>query len=57
MEAQPGQLRPRVVHPAYRRALLLQVFLVMFFWLWRISNGAPDGPRLLYIRRINRFLS
>lgn len=34
-----------------------QVFLVIFFWLWRIVYGNPGGPRLLWIRRANKFLS
>ena len=33
------------------------VFFVVFFWLWRILHGNPDGPRILWIRRANRLLS
>lgn len=34
-----------------------QVFLVIFFWMWRISNGEPNpsAPRIL--SRLNRYLS
>ncbi|OCH95128.1 alpha/beta-hydrolase [Obba rivulosa] len=39
--------------PYWKRA---QVFLVIFFWLWRIFNGNPDGPRILWLRRANRLL-
>lgn len=57
VEAQPGQHPPRLsLHQPIVDARH-QVFLIVFFWLWRISNGAPDGPRIFYIRRINRFLS
>lgn len=57
VEAQPGQHPSRFLFSAYRVDARHQVFLIVFFWLWRISNGAPDGPRIFYIRRINRFLS
>ncbi|EMD37855.1 hypothetical protein CERSUDRAFT_123688 [Gelatoporia subvermispora B] len=39
--------------PSWKRT---QVFLVIFFWLWRIFNGNPDGPRVLWLRRANRLL-
>ncbi|TCD71587.1 hypothetical protein EIP91_007334 [Steccherinum ochraceum] len=34
----------------------VQVFLVIFFWVWRIIYGNPGGPRLLWLRRVNRLL-
>ncbi|KAI0081324.1 alpha/beta-hydrolase [Panus rudis PR-1116 ss-1] len=39
--------------PSWKR---FQVFLVIFFWLWRILYGNPDGPRVLWLRRCNRLL-
>ncbi|KAI0040005.1 alpha/beta-hydrolase [Auriscalpium vulgare] len=39
--------------PSWKRA---QVFLVIIFWLWRITWGESQGPRILWIRRINRKL-
>ncbi|KAH8093945.1 alpha/beta-hydrolase [Cristinia sonorae] len=39
--------------PSWKR---LQVFLVIFFWVWRILYGNPGGPRLLWLRRANRML-
>lgn len=34
-----------------------QVFLVLLFWSSRIVAGNPKGPRLFFLRRLNRFLS
>ncbi|ETW80598.1 Esterase/Lipase [Heterobasidion irregulare TC 32-1] len=39
--------------PSWKRA---QVFLVLFFWVWRIVWGNPTGPRVLFLRRANRML-
>lgn len=33
-----------------------KVFLVVIFWFWRILYGNPGGPRLLWLRRVNRVL-
>ncbi|EIN11887.1 alpha/beta-hydrolase [Punctularia strigosozonata HHB-11173 SS5] len=33
-----------------------QVFFVIFFWVWRITYGNPGGPRVLWLRRLNRTL-
>ncbi|KAJ7091212.1 Alpha/Beta hydrolase protein [Mycena epipterygia] len=33
-----------------------QVFLIIFFWLWRILRGNPNGPPLLWIKAVNRRL-
>ncbi|KAJ3759141.1 Alpha/Beta hydrolase protein [Lentinula raphanica] len=40
-------------NPSWKRA---QVFLVIFFWLWRIIRGGSGPPRLLWLKAINRFL-
>ncbi|KAI6121390.1 Alpha/Beta hydrolase protein [Pisolithus thermaeus] len=32
------------------------VFLVILFWMWRLSVGNPGGPRVLWIRKLNRRL-
>ncbi|KAI9511164.1 Alpha/Beta hydrolase protein [Russula earlei] len=40
--------------PSWKRT---QVFLVIFFWLWRITWGDARGPRVLWIRGLNRQLS
>ncbi|GAA6060484.1 hypothetical protein JCM10212_007115 [Sporobolomyces blumeae] len=40
--------------PSWRRS---QVFLVLLFWISRIALTSPRGPRVLYLRRVNRFLS
>ena len=51
-------LRSRIIRCALTpRAVRDQVFFVVFFWLWRILHGNPDGPRILWIRRANRLLS
>ncbi|KAF8518785.1 Alpha/Beta hydrolase protein [Gautieria morchelliformis] len=34
-----------------------QVFLVIFFWLWRVRRGGAEGPKLFWIRRLNRRMS
>ncbi|KAI9442508.1 hormone-sensitive lipase [Lactarius indigo] len=39
--------------PSWKRT---QVFLVIFFWLWRITWGDARGPRILWIRALNRRL-
>ncbi|KAI0341955.1 alpha/beta-hydrolase [Trametopsis cervina] len=39
--------------PSWKR---LQVFLVIVFWFWRILHGNPGGPRILWLRRVNRIL-
>ncbi|KAI0063628.1 alpha/beta-hydrolase [Artomyces pyxidatus] len=39
--------------PSWKRT---QVFLVIIFWLWRITLGDSGGPRFLWIRRLNRKL-
>ncbi|KAI0091643.1 Alpha/Beta hydrolase protein [Irpex rosettiformis] len=39
--------------PSWKR---LQVFLVVIFWFWRILYGNPGGPRVLWLRRVNRAL-
>ena len=33
---------------------VVKVFLVLFFWTWRIIWGDARGPRLLWIRKFNR---
>ncbi|KIK67220.1 hypothetical protein GYMLUDRAFT_69413 [Collybiopsis luxurians FD-317 M1] len=38
--------------PSWKRA---QVFLVIFFWVWRIVRGGST-PRLLWLKAANRFL-
>ncbi|KAI0028612.1 Alpha/Beta hydrolase protein [Vararia minispora EC-137] len=40
--------------PSWKRT---QVFLVLIFWIWRIVWGDPRGPRLLWIRRLNKRLA
>ncbi|KAG8764080.1 hypothetical protein FRC12_008291, partial [Ceratobasidium sp. 428] len=40
--------------PSWKRT---QVFLVLFFWTWRLARGNRDGPRVLWIRRFNRLLA
>ncbi|KAI6045954.1 Alpha/Beta hydrolase protein [Pisolithus marmoratus] len=32
------------------------VFLVILFWIWRIAVGNPGGPRVLWIRKLNKRL-
>ncbi|KAI0790793.1 Alpha/Beta hydrolase protein [Abortiporus biennis] len=39
--------------PSWKR---FQVFFVIFFWLWRILHGDPNGPRVLWLRKANRIL-
>ncbi|GAW04271.1 hormone-sensitive lipase [Lentinula edodes] len=39
--------------PSWKRA---QVFLVIFFWLWRIIRGGSGPPRLFWLKSANRFL-
>ncbi|KAH7929839.1 alpha/beta-hydrolase [Leucogyrophana mollusca] len=39
--------------PSWKRA---QVFLVIFFWIWRLVCGSPSAPRFLWLRRVNRSL-
>ncbi|KAJ3869765.1 Alpha/Beta hydrolase protein [Lentinula novae-zelandiae] len=39
--------------PSWKRA---QVFLVIFFWLWRILRGGSGPPRLFWLKSANRFL-
>ncbi|KAM0752725.1 alpha/beta-hydrolase [Meredithblackwellia eburnea MCA 4105] len=34
-----------------------QVFLVLLFWTTRLVKGNPKGPRLFWLRRINKYLS
>lgn len=43
--------RPSV---AWRRN---QTILFLAFWVWRLSRGDAAGPRFLWIRRFNRFLT
>lgn len=45
-------------HPAllFRKLtsrLVLQVFLVLLFWISRIALTSPKGPRFLFLRRLN----
>ncbi|CAE7078876.1 unnamed protein product [Rhizoctonia solani] len=40
--------------PSWKRT---QVFLVLLFWILRLLRGNRDGPRILYIRRLNRLLA
>ncbi|KAF8070622.1 Alpha/Beta hydrolase protein [Lyophyllum atratum] len=40
-------------NPSWKRA---QVFLVIFFWLWRIARGNAGPPRLLWLGKANRAL-
>ncbi|KAF5393231.1 hypothetical protein D9757_000749 [Collybiopsis confluens] len=40
-------------NPHWKR---FQVFLVIFFWLWRILQSGSGPPRLLWLRAANRFL-
>ncbi|KAH7912001.1 Alpha/Beta hydrolase protein [Hygrophoropsis aurantiaca] len=39
--------------PSWKRA---QVFLVIFFWIWRLVYGSPKAPRFLWLRRLNKSL-
>ncbi|KAF8894039.1 Alpha/Beta hydrolase protein [Infundibulicybe gibba] len=39
--------------PSWKRA---QVFLVIFFWLWRILRSNSGPPKILWLRRANRLL-
>ncbi|KAI6032828.1 Alpha/Beta hydrolase protein [Pisolithus orientalis] len=32
------------------------VFLVILFWIWRLVAGNPGGPRVLWIRKLNKRL-
>lgn len=36
--------------------LSFQVFLVLFFWIYQLVFGSRTGPRLLWIRKVNRIL-
>ncbi|KAF8919831.1 Alpha/Beta hydrolase protein [Mucidula mucida] len=40
-------------NPSWKRA---QVFIVIFFWLWRILKGTSGPPRILWLNRFNRML-
>ncbi|KAJ6587092.1 Alpha/Beta hydrolase protein [Mycena vulgaris] len=40
-------------NPSWKRT---QVFLIIFFWLWRILRGNPNGPPLLWLKSFNRTL-
>ncbi|KAJ7076323.1 Alpha/Beta hydrolase protein [Mycena belliarum] len=40
-------------NPSWKRT---QVFLTIFFWLWRILHGNPRGPPFLWLRSFNRTL-
>ncbi|KAG6903100.1 hypothetical protein C0995_006287 [Termitomyces sp. Mi166 len=40
-------------NPSWKRA---QVFLVIFFWLWRIIRGNSRPPRIAWLRKANRTL-
>ncbi|KAJ7178358.1 Alpha/Beta hydrolase protein [Mycena crocata] len=40
-------------NPSWKRA---QVFLTIFFWLWRILRGNPSGPPFMWLRSVNRRL-
>ncbi|KAJ6625455.1 hormone-sensitive lipase [Mycena sp. CBHHK59/15] len=40
-------------NPHWKRA---QVFLIIFFWLWRILRGNPTGPQILWLKSANRRL-
>lgn len=33
-----------------------KILLVLVFWIWRVTSGDARGPRIFYIRRINKFL-
>ncbi|THV02436.1 alpha/beta-hydrolase [Dendrothele bispora CBS 962.96] len=39
--------------PSWKRT---QVFLVIFFWLWRILKSNSGPPRLFWLRKLNRIL-
>ncbi|KAG8213588.1 hypothetical protein J3R82DRAFT_10256 [Butyriboletus roseoflavus] len=39
--------------PSWKRA---QVFLVIFFWIWRLAYANPGPPRVLWLRKVNRKL-
>ncbi|KAG9097592.1 hypothetical protein FRC06_007386 [Ceratobasidium sp. 370] len=39
--------------PSWKRT---QVSLVLLFWMWRLARGNRHGPRILWIRRLNRLL-
>ncbi|KAF9010525.1 Alpha/Beta hydrolase protein [Cyathus striatus] len=39
--------------PSWKRT---QVFLVIFFWLWRIVRGNTGPPRILWLPRLNKAL-
>ncbi|KAF8125003.1 Alpha/Beta hydrolase protein [Boletus edulis] len=40
-------------NPSWKRT---QVFLVTFFWIWRLVYGNPGAPRFLWLRQLNRKL-
>ncbi|KAF9454042.1 alpha/beta-hydrolase [Macrolepiota fuliginosa MF-IS2] len=40
-------------NPSWKRG---QVFLVLFFWTWRITKGNEGPPRILWLPRLNRRL-
>ncbi|KAF5380497.1 hypothetical protein D9615_004574 [Tricholomella constricta] len=40
-------------NPSWKRA---QVFVVIFFWLWRIARGNAGAPRIVWLRKANRAL-
>ncbi|RDB25294.1 Hormone-sensitive lipase [Hypsizygus marmoreus] len=40
-------------NPSWKRT---QVFLVIFFWLWRILRGNSRPPRILWFKKANRIL-
>ncbi|KAG6837502.1 hypothetical protein H0H93_008427 [Arthromyces matolae] len=40
-------------NPSWKRT---QVFLVIFFWLWRILRGKSGPPRIIWLRNANKFL-
>ncbi|KAF9263321.1 alpha/beta-hydrolase [Marasmius fiardii PR-910] len=40
-------------NPSWKRT---QVFLVVLFWVWRIVRGSDGPPRMLGLKRANRYL-
>ena len=54
METNTGRCSPS--SNAIATLICDQVFIVIFFWLWRIVKGNSGPPRLLWLSRANRFL-
>ncbi|KAI0000529.1 Alpha/Beta hydrolase protein [Russula vinacea] len=50
------QVLSLLISSIHHSSILPQVFLVIFFWLWKITWGDAHGPRILWIRALNRRL-